>query len=388
MRRHSFILLPALLALIACEPAGPQDAPAGKGPATGFMTASSPAAAEASRAGEIPTDSDGRPYGYGLLGEPLPDFSGPLAGGGEFSSEDLDGWTLIDVWGIWCSDCLSDAPYVAALSRAVAQDPGLDFVSIHTPPSAARADEAFGRYGSVEAYFAEKGYSYPTVIDADASLRDKLRISWTPSYLLVSPAGTVEAFRTDLSAAGEAPVKALLKDISGVRAAWSSAPLDTGALRIGPRGAGRLRGPTEFTLAAAQGAFPGFEIVSDTDMTEGETYPVFHVRNEAGETLFTLEPDWSRGTVSALITRHPGIAGPDGERVGDARLVDMNAIGPADCIPGREELAGHLVCHRGSFAWIFELPDNYAGPTDAAPASVTGSARLSQMRYIPSREPD
>ena len=67
----------------------------------------------------------------------------------------------------------------------------LNFISIHTPPNAARADEAYGRYGSVEAYFDEKGYSYPTVIDTNASIRDALKIAWTPSYLLVAPDLTV-----------------------------------------------------------------------------------------------------------------------------------------------------------------------------------------------------
>jgi len=141
--------------------------------------------------------------------------------GGTYSSEALTGtWTVVDVWGIWCSDCMADAPFMNALARAIEMDPDLDFISIHTPPSAARADEAFGAYGSVAAYFDARRYSYPTVVDADATIRDKLAIAWTPTYLLVAPDGSVAGFRTDLSAAPGQPVKDFLAQIAEVKAGW------------------------------------------------------------------------------------------------------------------------------------------------------------------------
>ena len=377
--------LSALATLAACG--GPREGhgistdPDG---ATGFMTANPGTPQAAATPASIGTDADGRPYGYGLLGQPLPEFSGPLAGGGEFTSEDLEKWTLIDVWGIWCGDCMADAPYVAALSNAIRQDPGLDFISIHTPPSAARAGEAFGRYGSVEAYFAEKGYFYPTLIDGDASLRERLQIAWTPSYILVSPAGIVEGFRTDLSVSGSEPVKDLLKDIAGVRASWTPPALDQSALSIGPDGAGNMHARSAFTLSAIQAAFPGLDIVSDRAMAEGEAYPVFQARNEAGETVFTFEPDWSRERVSALITRHPDVAGPDGERIGKTRLGMLeNSQQAGGCQPGLEAYSQHLVCQSGAFVRIFELPRSHEGPADQAPPQARDAATLVEMRYLP-----
>jgi thiol-disulfide isomerase/thioredoxin len=168
--------------------------------------------------GDIVRDGDDRPLGYRLLGEPLPLVTGELLDGEAFSTADLGGqWTLVDVWGIWCSDCMADAPYAAALARAIDQDPDLAFLSIHTPPSAERASEAYGKFGSVEKYFENKGYSYPTVVDRDASIREALRIDWTPTYLLVAPDLTVEAFTTDLSVAGDQPVKDLLAEIAEIR---------------------------------------------------------------------------------------------------------------------------------------------------------------------------
>ena len=169
--------------------------------------------------GDIVRDADDRPLGYRLLGEPLPMVTGKMLDGTVFSTADLGGqWTIIDVWGLWCSDCMADAPFAAALARAVEQDPDLAFLSIHTPPSAARADEAYGKFGSVEAFFDNKGYAYPTVLDADATIRDALRIDWTPTYLLVAPDLTVKAFTTDLSVAGDQPVKDLLAEVSKLRA--------------------------------------------------------------------------------------------------------------------------------------------------------------------------
>ncbi|OZB12980.1 MAG: hypothetical protein B7X53_17070, partial [Hyphomonas sp. 34-62-18] len=125
----------------------------------------------------------------------------------------------IDVWGAWCSDCVADGPYVDALARAIAQDPDLDFISIHVPANANRAtpEELYGKYGSLDAYFASAGYSVPTVLDTDASLRELLQISWTPSYLVVSPDGVVRGFRTDLRVIEDQPVKTFIQDIAEVR---------------------------------------------------------------------------------------------------------------------------------------------------------------------------
>ena len=210
----------ALALLAACGGSGGAD----DTDATGFITPGTPVPESAkTEQGDVPRDDYGRPFEYAFLGKALPDIAGKRINGTNFETEDLAGqWTVIDVWGLWCSDCMADAKYVAALASAIAQDPDLHFLSIHTPPSAARADEAYGRYGSVEAYFEEKGYSYPTVIDTNASIRDALEIAWTPSYLLVAPDLTVQGFRSELSAADGEPVKDFIRDIASVKAAYAS----------------------------------------------------------------------------------------------------------------------------------------------------------------------
>lgn len=179
-----------------------------------------PETADLSR-GDVPRDDYGRPYTYEGLGEPLPLFSGTLAEGDTFTSAQLEGrWTVIEVWGIWCHDSRRDAKYAAALSTALAQDPDVDFMSIHTPQNAKRANKALKGYASVSAWFDEKGWRFPTVIDEDASIREALQIRWTPTYLVVAPDLTVQGFRTGLADAGEMAVKDFAQDIAETRRNW------------------------------------------------------------------------------------------------------------------------------------------------------------------------
>jgi len=228
---RSFVAASTMIALVsACSPAGGNtEAPAETADAsatpesvlpadaTGFITENPLPLAED---GSLRRDDYGRPYEYAFLGEKLPHFTGTMLDGSTFDSDNLTNWTVIDVWGLWCGDCLADAPYVAALSTAIEQDPDLDFLSIHVPASAARTspEELYKKYGSIDAYFEEKGYSYPVVLDPDTSLRSALKIGWTPSYLLVSPDGVVKGYRSEFAAAKGEPVKDFLKDIARVKA--------------------------------------------------------------------------------------------------------------------------------------------------------------------------
>lgn len=172
-----------------------------------------------------PLDADGvvrdekrRPYSYELLGQRIPAFSAELVGGGSVTEAVFRGkWTIVDVWGIWCGDCRRDAPLVRSLNQLAVADPDIEFLSLHTPPSRARAKEAYGQFGTIEAYFAAEGGGYPTIIDTDASLREALKIVWTPTYLLVGPDLTVQAFRTDLSVGDEAGLSDVIEQARAVR---------------------------------------------------------------------------------------------------------------------------------------------------------------------------
>ena len=384
MIRH-FISAASLIALVACgQGADTADHGVSTDPnaATGFITSNTVAPASATiREGEtIARDADGRPYSYALLGEALPALSGQMADGSTFDPASLDGtWNVIDVWGIWCGDCMADAPYVAALVTAIEQDPDLGFLSIHTPANANRAkpEDMYGKYGSVSAYFEDKGYSYPTLLDEDASLRDALAIKWTPSYLLVDPDGVVRGFRTDLSVADGEPVKDFLKDVARVKAETKEAALPEAPLAtIGPDGAASLTGAVPFNTNAIRAAFPGFEVVPDQMQAEGETYPVFKiVADSQAEAAFVLEPDWSLGQVRRVTTTHPDVAGPNGERVGSFTLDQLSDAQRKSCQDGVDESEGLLICTSGDsgarFQWAFATNSDTAQPV------------LARMMYLP-----
>lgn len=181
-----------------------------------------PAAADMSRE-DVPRDDYGRPFTYEGLGEALPAFTGERTDGTSFSTAVLEGrWTVIEVWGIWCHDSRNDAPFAAELSRSLAGNPNVDFMSIHTPYTASSADKALRGYESVSAWFDEKGWSFPTVVDTDASIREALRIRWTPTYLVIAPDLTVQGFRTGLADAGDTAVVDFVHAIDQTRREWSA----------------------------------------------------------------------------------------------------------------------------------------------------------------------
>ena len=386
MIRH-FFSAASLIVLVACGPgADKADHGVSTDPnaATGFIISNTVAPETATvREGEtIARDADGRPYNYALLGQPLPALSGKLADGSVFDPASLEGtWNVIDIWGIWCGDCMADAPYVAALVTAIDQDPDLGFLSIHTPANANRATptDMYGKYGSVSAYFDDKGYSYPTLLDEDASLRSALEIRWTPSYLLVDPTGIVRGFRTDLSVADGEPVKDFLKDVARVKSSVKAGQTPPAFQPvIGPQGVMGITGATPFNTNAIRAAFPDQEIVPGEMVAEGDTYPVFQVMTQSDTApMFTVEPDWSRGHVYRVSTTHSNVTGPDGEQIGTYRLSQLTEQARSTCFDGVDESAHLLICNDLDngvrFQRVFEPLD------DGADAVLTG------MAYYPAR---
>lgn len=189
-----------------------------KARANGFITENLPPPASAVvEDGDVPRDDYGRPYQYEMLGQTLPEFEILSAEGEVLTREDITGeWKIVEVWGIWCPDCVADGPNVQALSEKLADEEGISLLTVHTPPSPERQDEAFGKYGSVDAYFTAKGFDYPYAIDRDASFKSDLELPWVPSYLLVDPDGVIRGYRSELSAAGDGAVDAFIEDVKDV----------------------------------------------------------------------------------------------------------------------------------------------------------------------------
>lgn len=349
---------------------------------------------------KAPRDSDGRPLAHALLGKTLPDFSAPLSTGGAISRADLaDQWTVIDIWGLWCSDCLVDAPYSHALQTALQQDPDVGFLSLHTPPSASRVNEAFGKWGSLEAWFDETGARFPVAIDADGAIADAFQNQWTPTYLLISPDLTVYAYRTDLSNGAENGVKDAVRQISELRGNYAREQADALAgapphakerspappTVISRAGVAGLSGQTAFGIWPLKQAFDGYDVRPSEDMFEGESYPIFEVLNDQGVVL-QIQPDTTERWVDAVIALTDDFVGPQGEKIGVTRLGDIPATDLGACTFGYESYASTLFCSQDEiarFVRAFRLPSRYEGPNDALPDDMRREAILIEMRYLP-----
>jgi thiol-disulfide isomerase/thioredoxin len=366
--------------------------------ATSLITANPPPPASTDVGLDTGNAHDGhdRPLEYALLGQKFPQFTATMADGQAFDSSVLNRWMVIQVWGVWCGDSKRDAPYAAALATAIEQDPDLYFLSIHVPQNADKTSDKdmYGKYGSVEAFFADKGFSYPTVIDSDASVRDVLKITWTPSYILISPDGVIRGFRTDLSVAGGEPVKDFLKEVARVKgevrkAEFGGAPLPA---TIGPEGTMRLTGETRFTLAAMKAAFPGHEILSDRAMAGEQSYPVFLVQTIAeegrpGRLVYVVEPDWTLGTVASVVTRNPGVTGPEGGMVGKMKLRDLSQDARAKCTLEPGPIDSLFICPDNTetprFIRAFGAGADFDGTLDDASPEYREEAVLLEMKFIP-----
>lgn len=190
-----------LLSLTLFIPTGCGDT-SGEAFERGLITSTTPLpeGAEDRRDDGILRDPSGRPVSHPLLGKRFPAFGAPNINGTQFSTDDLIGqWTVITIWGVWCHDSRNDAENISAVASHFSNHPDIGYVSLHVPPGADDLDRRFRNYGSVNGYFADRGLSWPTVLDETATIREILDVQWTPTYLLVGPDLTIQAFRTDLS---------------------------------------------------------------------------------------------------------------------------------------------------------------------------------------------
>lgn len=388
--------LALVLAACSADKAPSPQAETSTGP-IGIITANPtpPTAAEDSEEA-VTGGAHDRPIEYALLGQPFPQFTATMADGQAFDSSVLNRWMVIQVWGVWCGDSKRDGPYAAALATAIEQDPDLYFLSIHVPENATSTSDKdmYGKHGSVSAYFAEKGYSYPVVLDTDASIRDLLKINWTPSYILISPDGVIRGFRTDLSVAGGEPVKDFLKDVARVKgdvrkAQFGGTPLPA---TIGPEGTMRLTGETMFTLDAMKAAFPGHEILTDRAFSGDQAYPVFLVQtiatpNEPSRLVYVVEPDWTLGNVGSVVTRNPAVTGPYGASVGKMKLKDLTKEARARCTLQPGPVDSFFICPSNTepprFIRAFGAGGDFDGRLDDASPAYQEEAVLLEMKFIP-----
>lgn len=145
-----------------------------------------------------------RPRTHDLIGKPAPALDLAQAQGGRFTNRAFARrTTIVQFWGLWCPDCLRDVDEVAVLANRIRRERGLAFQSIHTRGR-------YGRWGNLDAFFAEKGYRFPVAIDDDQSAYRAWAVKWVPSFLIVNRRGIIVDYTTDLTAGGGVGVEGLI----------------------------------------------------------------------------------------------------------------------------------------------------------------------------------
>ncbi len=214
------ILLAALIALAGCDRGqSATEAPAPPAASAAAAPAGAPAAASTDAAWQTAGDS------HALIGTTAPPFRAQTYCGAppdgqcpEVTHAGLAGrWTILAFWGLWSDDSIADARYIQALNSAAGQDPDLDFLSVHSPPSPDRADEALGDFLSLGSWFKDQGGAWPTLVDADGAIAAAYRIDSAPVYLLIGPDLTIEAYRTDLSSTPDDGIKSVIRGVAAIR---------------------------------------------------------------------------------------------------------------------------------------------------------------------------
>ncbi|MCU0881180.1 MAG: TlpA family protein disulfide reductase [Hyphomonadaceae bacterium] len=134
----------------------------------------------------------------------------PLLDGGVQSVSQFTGRTLIfHVWGLWCGDSLADIDDVARLHRRLARSRNLAIAGLHV-----RA--AYGRWGSLQAFFAEKRYRFPVALDPDSTVYRDWGLRWTPSYVIIDPAGVIRDYASGLRGEGGIGMRGLVDRANAV----------------------------------------------------------------------------------------------------------------------------------------------------------------------------
>lgn len=135
---------------------------------------------------------------------PAPELSGPLLGGGEFSTADYAGQIIVlNVWGSWCPPCRSEAPELVEAADELgerAQFVGIDARDLDEAPA-----DAFVRAFEVP---------YPNVFDPDGELLlgfGQLPPKAIPSTLVIDADGRVAA--RVLGEVNKATIVGLVSDI-------------------------------------------------------------------------------------------------------------------------------------------------------------------------------
>lgn len=120
---------------------------------------------------------------------PAPDFTLKDQYGKEHTLSEYKGRVVfLNFWATWCPPCRAEMPDIQELYEESVQDPesGPVILGVAFPGYGNEKDEE-----AIKAFLQENGYTYPTVMDTDASLMYKYYITAFPTTSMIDRDGNV-----------------------------------------------------------------------------------------------------------------------------------------------------------------------------------------------------
>ena len=114
-------------------------------------------------------------------GEIAAPFTMSLVGGGEFSSEELQGRVVMfDFWASWCPPCRDEAPALGQVYREY-RDRGVEFVGINL----------WDNTGDAELFLQQQGHEYPNGFDDGGKIAISYGVRGIPEKFFLSAEGRI-----------------------------------------------------------------------------------------------------------------------------------------------------------------------------------------------------
>jgi peroxiredoxin len=136
---------------------------------------------------------EGTPYGEVIAASDrasAPEFSGTLLGGGDFSSDELEGSVaVLNFWGSWCPPCRVETPEFQEVYADV-RDDGVQFLGLNVKET----DEQFA-----QAFVDRYGIEFPSLYDPRGEVALAFRgypATAIPSTIVLDQDGRVAAVYT------------------------------------------------------------------------------------------------------------------------------------------------------------------------------------------------